>query len=427
VVDAAGSVYVTGETTATGFSTTPCALQTSCAGSAFECNDAFVAKLNPSGTALVYSTYLGGTGADGGLAIALDGADDAYIAGATFSTDFPTSNPIPGACAGMCGSGSGWDAFVTEMNPTGSALVYSTYLGGSSNDLSHAIAVDTSGDAYVTGSTCSTDFPTTPAALETQYHGGDCSYGGDAFVTKLHASGTALLYSTYLGGSGADEANGISVDPSGTAFVTGLTTSTDFPVVNALQSVFGGGFSDAFVARLKVTGSALIYSTYLGGNDVDSGDAIAVDSDGDSYVAGFTSSANFPTTSGVFQATYAGGQDAFVAKVVLDAVTLSPPDLTFSSQAVGTTSSPQTATLTNTGETTLDFTSIVVAGADAGDFAETNTCSTSLPVGASCTISVTFTPAALGARTAAVTITDNAPSSPQTVALSGAGTPPTVT
>jgi hypothetical protein len=303
-LDSSGNAYVTGQTQASNFPTTPGALQTTFGG----IEDAFVAKLNATGTALVYSTYLGGSSVAMGYGIAVDASGNAYVTGETLSSNFPTT---PGAFQPTYGGGPD-DAFVTKLNATGAALVYSTYLGGSNDDYGQGIAVDASGNAYVTGSTSSPDFPTTPGALQTTY-----SSQGDAFVAKLNATGTALLYSTYLGGSSWDWGSGIAVDRSGNAYVTGSTSSPNFPTTpGALQTTYGG-VEDAFVAKLNATGTALVYATYLGGSDEDSGRGIAVDSSGNVYVTGYTESSNFPTTPGALQTTYGGGfyGDALVAKL----------------------------------------------------------------------------------------------------------------
>jgi hypothetical protein len=227
--------------------------------------DAFVAKLNPTGSALVYSTYLGGGGQDAGLGIAVDTSGNAYMTGSTSSTDFPTVHPLQPAI------GSTANAFVAKLNPAGSALVYSTYLGGSSSDGGQGIAVDTSGNAYVTGTAVSTDFPTVNP-LQPASGGG----GADAFVAKLNPAGSALVYSTYLGGSSIDKGTAIAVDASGNAYITGSTFSTDFPTVSPLQPAAGGD-GDAYVSKLNPTGSALVYSTYLGASEGDQGFGIAVD------------------------------------------------------------------------------------------------------------------------------------------------------
>jgi hypothetical protein len=300
-VDALGTAYVTGETDSGNFPTTPGAFQTTLGIG----RSAFVTKLDPAGSALVYSTYLGGSQIDSGRGIAVGATGNAYVTGFTSSSDFPTT---PGAFQTTLGGGLA--AFVTKVDPTGSALVYSTYLGSGGTD-GNAIAVDTAGNAYITGSTASTDFPTTAGAFQTT---GGGSFN-DAFVTKLNATGSGLVYSTYLGGTEPDGGFGIAVDSAGNAYVGGTTQSTDFPTTSgAFQTTLGGGL-DTFMTKLNPTGSGLVYSTYLGGSDDDRGSPIAVDTFGNATVTGLTLSTDFPTTPGAFQTILGGGEDAFVAKI----------------------------------------------------------------------------------------------------------------
>jgi hypothetical protein len=426
-VDASGNAYVTGRTQSGDFPTLG-AFQTSYGGGGFYGGDAFVAKLNAAGSALVYSTYLGGSNIDLAYGIAVDAAGSAYVAGQTYSSNFPTT---PGAFQPVYGGGSD-DAFVAKLNVAGSALVYSTYLGGSSydftyTDVGYGIAVDAAGNAYVTGFTASSDFPTTPGAFQTSRRGDD-----DAFVAKLNAAGSALVYSTYLGGSNYDLAGDIAVDASGNAYVSGYTESiesSNFPTTpGAFQPSYGGGTVDAFVTKLNAAGSALVYSTYLGGTAVDGGQDITVDAAGNAYVSGITDSSNFPTTPGAFQTSYGGGRDAFVAKIqpLLD-ISVSPSSLDFGTQPVDHLSAAHPLSVTNPGEGTLNFTDFAVSGDFALD-ADTTTCAvgTPLAVGNNCSIGVTFTPTATGTRTGLITITDNAPGSPHTVTPSGFGTQPAV-
>src|ERR1700682_728726 len=307
-VDNLGNAYVTGYTCSSNFPTTPLAFQTALQSFC----DAFVTKLNPAGSAPLYSTYLGGNSADFGQGIAVDSTGSAYVTGYTYSSNFPTT---PGAF--QTTFAGGYHAFVTKLNPTGTApLVYSTYLGGNSTDVGQGIAVDSAGNAYVTGVTCSTNFPTTPGAFQTANASGGCT---DAFVTKLNPVGSApLVYSTYLGGFSADYGQGIVVDSTGSAYVTGYTNSSNFPTtLGAFQAANQGGFA-AFVTALNPLRPAIfVYSTYLGGSNLDYGQGIAVDSTGSAYVTGYTDSSNFPTTPGAFQTANASGGccDAFVAKI----------------------------------------------------------------------------------------------------------------
>src|SRR5262249_47419269 len=238
--------------------------------------------------------------------------------------------------------------FVTKFDVLGSTLVYSTYLHGSGSDYGFGITVDVTSNAYVTGPTFSSDFPTTAGDFQTALTG-----SSDAFVSKLSPAGSALVYSTFLGGSGQQGGYGIAIDASGNAHVTGLTTSSDFPTTpDAFQNSYGRN-DDVFVTKFDATGSALLYSTYLGGTKQDFSSGIAVDASGNVYVAGTTYSSDFPTTPGAFQTTYGGGGDAFISKFSIatggPAVSLIPTSLTFAAQPVGTFSSPLQSTLTNTG------------------------------------------------------------------------------
>jgi hypothetical protein len=318
-IDSTGSAYVSGYTLSADFPKTLGVVDTSFNG----VRDAFVTKLDPSGSILAYSTYLGGSSEDSGVGIAVDADGSAYVVGNTLSADFPTI-----AGHDMTYNGTG-DVFVTKLDPSGS-LVYSTYLGGSLQDgVQLGMAVDAAGNAYLTGSTSSMDFPTTPGAFDSTFNGGDYAGFGDVFVTKLDPSGATLVYSTYFGGSaaphippwgtrGGDGARGIAVDGAGSAYITGLTSSADLPTTpGAYDSTFNGGLQDSFVAKLDPSGSELVYSTYLGGSFEDDGIGIAVDGAGSAYVAGRTfGSYDFPTTPGAFDITYSGGvSDATLTKL----------------------------------------------------------------------------------------------------------------
>lgn len=426
-VDGSGNAYVTGFTNSANFPTaTP--MQAANAGAP----DAFLSKLNSAGSSLVYSTFLGGSGADSGQAIALDPSANAYVAGYTASTNFPTTAGALQTTA----AGNG-DAFVAKFNAAGSATVYSTYLGGTGLDRADAIALDSSGNAYVAGSTLSPDFPTL-GAFQPQCGGfnagppASCP-AADAFVSKLNAGGSALVYSSYLGGSDFDQAFGIAVDAASNAYLTGYTRSSNFPTANPAQAAFGGGTcdtspcSDAFVTELGASGAALVYSTFLGGSGADVGQGIALDSSNNAFVTGATTSTNFPAVAGALQPSAAGSAaagDAFVVKIApLDApaVSLMPLKLPFSDTATNHTSAPLTVALTNLGSAPLVIFQIAVTG----DFAETDTCDGGVAAGASsCTITVTFAPTEASSRTGDLTITDNAAGSPHVVSLTGKGVTP---
>lgn len=302
-VGPSGNTVVTGLTTSTDFPTTLGAYQTARAGR----GEVFVTKLNPAGTGLVYSTYIGGTNDEAGQGIALDVSENAYVTGYTLSLNYPTT---PGVVQPVLGGH--FDAFVTKVNPLGTALVYSTFIGGTETDGGQGIVVDSSGAAYFAGGTLSTNFPTTPGAFQTVNAG-----SFDAFVAKLNPSGSAFIYSTYLGGSTDDLANGIAIDASGSAYLTGYTFNQgNFPTASAFQATNAGGF-DAFVTKLNPQGAALEYSSFLGGSIADLGLGIAADTSGNAYVVGRTDSNDFPTTIAAFQPVGDSGETAFVAKVGL--------------------------------------------------------------------------------------------------------------
>jgi hypothetical protein len=329
-VDLAGNAYVVGLTTSVDFPTAaPFQATNHAINPTGFASNAFVTKLNAAGSALVYSTYLGGGGGsdnvthDSATAIAVDSAGNAYVAGRTASTDFPTVNPFQATYKGGGSPLIAGNAFVTKFNASGNALVYSTYLGGSASDGASAIAVDTAGSAYVVGTATSVDFPTAApfqATNNAQFPVTELGHPAAAFLTKFSASGSALMYSTYLSGSGQSWANGVAVDRDGNAYVAGATMSADFPTVNAFQPTNHSTASintfNAFVAKFNAAGSGLIYSTYLGGSNSDFATAIAVDSSGSAYVAGATSSANFPLVDplqAMDNGTANGAADAFVS------------------------------------------------------------------------------------------------------------------
>ena len=291
-VDSGGNAYITGDTASHASNGT---------------TDAFVAKLNSSGTALVYSTFVGGSSNDTAYGIAIDANGNAYITGQTQSTDFPTTN---GAYQTANKTGTKYTAFVSVLNAAGSGYVYSTYLGGSNTDTGFGIAVDANGNAYIAGQTKSKDFPTTSGAIQTSY---GVSYV-DAFVTALNAAGTTLIYSTFLGSDNTNSARSITLDSAGDAYVTGQTSSRKFPVTpGAFQTTSTS--LDVFVAKLNPTGTGLIYSTYLGGSNPDFGNSIAIDGAGNAYVTGYTKSTNFPVTPGAFQTALQEATGAFVTKL----------------------------------------------------------------------------------------------------------------
>ena len=341
-----GSIFVAGQTFSTKNSNniptlawpTPGALQTNYNGGKVS-GDAFIARFDETGTNLIYATYLGGSGNDGVLGLALDNAGDAFLTGFTDSTNFPTTNALYSIVSGKIDKFAKshlTDAFVAELNPAGNGLIYSTYLGGNSMDAAYGIALDDAGNAYVTGYTYSTNFPVTPGAFQPKLGCTNTVYiNANAFISEISAGGATLNYSTYLGGTNFDEGRALAYN-NGKLFVTGFTTSTNFPATNYLPamvlidtnyytkkdhgvlvtnaSVFTNYFSgerlngstnknnlasDAFVTAFAVdsaTNFTLLYSTFLGGTNDDRANSIAADAGGNAFVAGYTTSTNFPDT-----------------------------------------------------------------------------------------------------------------------------------
>lgn len=384
-VNSSGNAFVTGSTCSSGaspFPTTSGVFQTAYAGGFSPCKrdrgDAFVTELSSSGAELVYSTYLGGASGDTANAIVVDSSDNAYVVGTTCSSNFPTTlgaiQTSYSGDGGKCKAGPSGDVFVAKLNSKGSALVYSTYLGGGSGDTGYALALDSSANAYVVGSTYSKNFPVTPGAYDTKCKG--CATAlSQAFVSKLNSTGTALEYSTYLGGSSGVEpcsacATGIAIDSSDNAYVVGLTSYKDFPILNAFQPAYATGAHDQFVTKLNSTGSKLMYSTFLGGAGDDGATAIAVDTLGNAYVRGNTNSTNFPTTPDAFQVVCSGGCPVATYDVTLSVLASSGGSLIYGTYLGGSQTdfakAAQTLVLAN--------------GADPGIYLTGLTNSTDFPV-----------------------------------------------
>ncbi|HPJ71368.1 MAG TPA: SBBP repeat-containing protein, partial [bacterium] len=304
VVDSSGEAYIGGYTNSTNFPTVD-PYQSSYNGT----YDAYLAKLSSSGSSLIYSTYLGGTNSnDYCYGMDIDSSGCAYLVGYTMAIDFPTVNPYQASRAGSA------DVFVTKFSSTGSSLVYSTYLGGVSNELARCIEIGTDDRAYVSGYTVSTNFPTVnpyQPSLAGNY---------DIFITIMSAAGTSIEFSTYFGGYYSyEEGYGIKIDADENIYVAGYTRSTDFPTLNSYQASIAGG-SDIYALKFAPNGSSLIYSSIWGGDADDTGYGLAIDTAGAAYVVGDTQSTNgavlFPTTAGAFQTAPTGGtNDVFVTKL----------------------------------------------------------------------------------------------------------------
>lgn len=305
--DRVGNIYVAGETSSLDFPTQQAA-QSNVAGN----YDAFVSKFDPTGTKLIYSTYLGGSQFDHAVGIQLDGSGNVYVAGITTSQDFPVRNawqPLPG--------GGQEDGFVAKLGPSGSELVFSTYLGGAGRDEVNSLAVDHHRHIYVTGFTNSLDFPVTSNAFQQNCDGKGAFPGfciGDAFVTKFDESGSGLAYSTYVGGRGSDIAEGLAVDGEGQAYLAGQTGSSDFPIQDPFQSSLSGP-RNAFITKLNTAGSEVVFSTFLGGSRFDSASDLALDRRRNVYVTGMASSTDFPLVRPVQSKNQGGPSDGFVAKI----------------------------------------------------------------------------------------------------------------
>jgi hypothetical protein len=310
-VDSAGNIYFTGTTGSLDFPTANAVPLPG--GNAV--TDAFVAKVSADGSTLLYATYFGGNNDEEGLDIAVDAAGNVYICGMTESADFPTQNAIQPAYGG-----GDSDGFVARIDVAGDAFVYATYLGGSGHDRAGTLAFDGGGHTYVAGGTGSADFPT-EQAFQRRLRG-----EFDAFVTKLSPTGTAFVYSTYLGGveergSSLDAAHGIAVNATGNAYVVGATAARSFPTRHAFQQTLAGA-SDAFITKLAADGRKLVYSTFLGGAQPDSGLDIALDAADRATVVGHTSSTDFPTVAPLQAQLMAPEADLFVAQFAADGAQL---------------------------------------------------------------------------------------------------------
>jgi len=305
-VDASGCAYITGYTMSYGFPTTQGAYDKTYNGDSY---DAFVTKLSPFGDSLIYSTFLGGFSSDWGYGIAVDSGGYAYVTGDTWSANFPIT---PNAAFRTFNGGTTGanDIFVTKLSQLGNSIIYSTFLGGNDYESSGDIAVDSNGYAYITGQTRSASFPITQGAFDRTHNG-----GYDVFVSKISQSGTTLIFSTFLGGGNSDYGCDIAVGVWGHIYVTGYSTSVDFPTTSGAYGEVSNGWIDAFVTMLGKFGEELGYSTYLGGASSDYGYGIALDSLGSAYVTGYTSSSDYPATADAYDGTFNGATDAFMSKV----------------------------------------------------------------------------------------------------------------
>jgi hypothetical protein len=471
--DSHGNAYITGTASSTDFPITPGAFQTSIS---LGDDVAYVTRLDTTqagNAGLIYSSYLGGTGTQGGRgnAIAIDSNFNAYVGGGTSVADFPvtpnafmTTQPAAGYIMGFVAR------FNTAISGTNS-LVYSTYLGGSnvSGNFVFGIAADGAGDAYVTGSTYTNNYPTTPGAPQVARTG-----VSNSILTVVNPAGTGLLFSSYWGGVSNDQGNAITLDTASppNVYFAGQTTSGNFPTTSGVFQTNLKGSSDAFIAKFSPGAAQGVFvsptSLAFGNQGINSSSPsqtvtltnnvnatlnnIAITFTGanpgdfaETNTCGATPTVNgsltafasctigvifTPTASGAESATLTiedsatGSPQTVTLTGAGTAISVSPSSLTFGSQAENTTSPAQTVTVTNNGTSTLTINSITATGANGGDFGVTNGCSSTLAAGANCTVSVTFTPTTQSAESATLQVADSDPSSPQTVALSGTGTHP---
>ena len=300
-IDTNGNAYVTGDSKYSNFPYTPGAFDTVHNGDF----DVVVFKMNSGGSGLIYSTYVGGNAEDSGHAIEIDTNGNAYVTGYTYSANFPNTT------SAFNNSYKGYrDVFVFKLNSTGSGLLYSTHIGDNDFEYGRSLAVDSSGNAYVTGYTWSTGFPVTMGAFNTSNSG-----KADVFILKLNPSGSEIVYSTLIGGAAEEFCRAIEIDSNGYAYVTGVTYSNDFPITDSAYNTLFSGSVDAFILKLDPTGSSLIYSTYVGGIEEEYSRDIEVDPNGNVYVTGYTLSSNYPTTIDAYDSTYNGQEDVFILKL----------------------------------------------------------------------------------------------------------------
>ena len=346
-IDDSETVYIVGSTGSRDFPITPGTYRSNCDD--YYCSDAFVARLDATGTTLIFATYLGGDSMDWGKAIAVDQTGDIYVSGENWYGSFPTTD---GAYQTSYNGGysvhNAGEAFIVKLNSDASALLYSTYLGGKQAERLSAMAVDDQGHVYVTGSTRSADFPTTLGAYDRtcgtdgkcDETSGSLGYGGpsDVYVTKIAPDGSYLVYSTFVGSSGIEVGNSLTFGSNGSVYVVGRTNSSFFPTTdNAVYRFYNGGY-DAFLLQLNRTGSSLLYSTFLGGDNNDEAIDVYVEEAGDIFIVGFTASFNFPITSNAYDSNHNGGDDVF-----LTVINPSSTDLNYSSFIGGSNNDQVTA------------------------------------------------------------------------------------
>lgn len=458
-VDSLGNAYIVGITGSSDFVPAANGLQTAQGGGTCgirHCFDVFLLKLNPTGTAAPYMTFFGGNGDDSAIAEALDANNNVYLAGSTYldNTGLQTTTKIPPS-GGVAADGA--DVWVLKFNisSTPGTLIYSSVVSGELIDAADAIAIDSNGDAYVTGATVSQHFPTTTGVVQANNQAGGndfCSAQevsallpaecGNAFLFELNPAGTALVFSTFLGGTGPDAGTGVARDSHGNIWLTGFTSSSSFPVTAPPQGTYypaptTNTTGTGYLTELNPTGTQVLFSTMLG--PASQGVALAIDGQDNAYVTGTVSFPNeFPETPNIYEFDTSSSPAAFLQKWSLTGqqpiALVAPTALTFGDQAVGTKTASQPVTITNNGPVPMQIG--VRIGSATGihstvsDFVENDNCGSSLAANASCTANVTFEPQPICntcfSNATSLVVLDNAPGTPHVVTLSGAkGTGPT--
>ncbi|HDH05702.1 MAG TPA: choice-of-anchor D domain-containing protein [Nitrospirae bacterium] len=420
-IDSSGNVFVAGRTYSSDYPTTEGAYDTTYDKS----GDIFVSKLDSNLSSLLSSTFIGrsieGSSEDTASALAIDLSGDVFVAGHTGSSDYPTTEGAYDT------THNGYrDVFVSKFDSNLSSLLSSTFIGGigNVNDYAEALAIDSSGDVFVAGRTHSSGYPTTIGAYDTVHNGYH-----DAFVSKFDSNLTSLLLSTFIGGSDYDDAEALAIDSSGNVFVAGGTRSSDYPTTEgAYDTVYNS--SDVFVSKLDSRLSSLVSSTFIGGSTYDYAYALAIDSSGDVFVAGWTGSSDYPTTVGAYDTTFNGSYDVFISKLDSDLsgevpnIAVTPADKDFGSVRKETTSLPATFTISNTGGADLVIGGVYLTGTNPYQFSiQNDTCSdqTIAPSG-SCTIKAVFSPTKKTTFNALIGIDSNDPDTPTlNIELTGTG------
>lgn len=328
-------------------------------------DDAVITKLKPNGKSLIYSTFLGGAGDDQAYGLTINSTGYLFVSGYTNSPDFPVTVGVLNTSHE--GDENYADVFLSKLNPDGNFLNYSSLIGGNINDWAYSIAIDNSENTYITGLTTSINFPVSPGAYDKIFNGGD-----DVFVSKVNPYASLIVYSTFIGGSNGDGAESLVLDKNNNVYITGITWSTNFPVtLDAFDKSNNSPYYNCFVSKIKADGSKLLYSTYLGGTGINYGKDIALDSSISVIMTGYTSSDDFPVTNDSYDTSYNGDNDVFVTNLNIgngEPNISSSGDLTFPLLLCYPSYLDSTLTIINTGTAFLGLTGARLSGQDSSDF-----------------------------------------------------------